>query len=106
MPSAHAQNYPQQPAYGSAPQLETNGPQSELHGDWSARENVVLSHRYDRLLETNLAFRRSRERMECDPITLPTLRERCFASFRQYEPVMVGSSYVPYRYRYHRGAGY
>jgi hypothetical protein len=106
---AHAQPSPAYPpVQAGAPQLETNGPQASRgdYGDWSAREDVVLSRRYDRLLETSLAFRRVRERRECGPITLPDLRAQCLASFRQYEPVMVGSSAIPRRHRTYRGAGY
>ena len=106
---AHAQlssAYP--PAQAAPPQLETNGPQASRgdYGGWSARQNVVQSRRYDRMLESSLGFRNSRERRECGPITLPDLRAQCLASFRQYEPVMVGSSSVPRRYRTRRGAGY
>lgn len=81
MPSANAQALDQ-----SA--LVTNGPQASAgdFGDWSARQNRIESRRYDRLLETNMAFRTHRARTECGPITLPELRERCLASFRQYEP--------------------
>lgn len=116
MSSAQAQYYPQQPpSYGNQmqqpyeagpPQMVTNGPQASRgdYGDWSARENVIESRHYDNLLETNLAFRRFRERKECGPITMPSLREQCLASFQQYEPFMYGSSYAPYRYN--PGAGY
>jgi hypothetical protein len=63
-------------------------------GDFStarqAERNVQESARYDRLVETNLAFREARKRKECGPITDPQLRESCLASFAQYEP-FVGS---------------
>ena len=98
MPSAHAQYYPQQPQpYMGPPQLETNGPQASRgdFGDWSARRNNIESAQYDRLLQTNVAFRRHRERMECGPIGDGQLRQQCLASFQQYEPVMVGSSMPP-----------
>src|SRR6516225_11810426 len=65
------------------------------HGDvspsWSARQNVIASKQYDRLLETNPAFRQARVRKECGPITAPQLHASCLASFNQNEPA-VGSS--------------
>lgn len=66
----------------------TNGPQASAgdFGEWSPRLNNIESRRYDRLLETNMAFRAHRMRLECGPITLPALRERCLQSFAQYEP--------------------
>jgi hypothetical protein len=104
---AGAQSGAAQVAYNVAPtEMVSNGPQASP-GDtnWSARRDVIQSRRYDRLLETNLAFRRFRERKECAPLTLPTLRRQCFASFQQYEPVIAGSRHAPYRYRHHPSAG-
>ena len=107
---AHAQYYPQQYPQQLPPQTVTNGPQASRgdFGDWSARRNVAESMHYDRLLETNLAFRHSRMRKECGPIGDPQLRGQCFASFQQYEPTMVGSSTPSWRYRhsYRRNLGY
>ena len=57
----------------------------------AARRNVIESREYDRALETNRAFRQSRMRKECGPITDPQLRQSCLESFRQDEPVK-GSS--------------
>jgi hypothetical protein len=68
----------------------------------SARQNVVQSHRYDRMLETNRGFRMARMRKECGPITDPQLRADCLASFSQNEP-FVGSS--TNRRTYGNGAG-
>jgi hypothetical protein len=68
-------------------QLVTNGPQRDL-GDtsgWSAHQNVIESERYDRLVETNPAFRAARERKECGPVTDPQLHAQCVASFNTYE---------------------
>ena len=98
MPAANAQ--------GVDPQLVTNGPQASRgdFGDWSARRNVIESAQYDRLLQTNLAFRQSRMNKECGRIDDPQLHGQCLASFDQFEPVMVGSSIPPTRY--HRGSGY
>ena len=88
---AHAQM-----AGPAAPGTEvvTNGPQTspgDASTSWSARQNVLQSHQYDRLLETNRGFRQARMRKECGPITDPELRQQCLASFHQDEPYM-GSS--------------
>jgi hypothetical protein len=74
MPAAHAQ----QPT-----QVITNGPRADRGdmGGWSARQNRIESRRYARLVATDPAFRRYRERIECGPITLPKLREECLQSF-------------------------
>lgn len=108
LPSAQAQTYSQypQPYTMGPPQMVTNGPQASAgdYGDWSARQNVMESRHYDRLLETNMAFRQFRERKECSPIGDPQLRNQCLASFQQYEPTMYGSSEAPWRYR--QGSGY
>jgi hypothetical protein len=51
-------------------------------------QNNVLSARYDQLLETNMGFRHYRMRKECNPIDfVQAMRQDCFASFDQYEPV-------------------
>jgi hypothetical protein len=89
--SAHAQM-----AAPDAPGTEvvTNGPQTnpgDMTPSWSARQNVIQSQRYDRLLETNRGFRQARMRKECGPITDPELRQQCLASFHQDEPY-TGSS--------------
>lgn len=91
-PPAHAQQSPQL-AYAGPEQIVTNGPQASRGADvgWSARQDVINSRRYDRLLETNMAFRRFRERKECGPIGDPQLRQQCLASFAQYEPLRYGS---------------
>src|SRR5215469_11728595 len=52
----------------------------------TARQNVIQSERYDRLLETNRSFRQARMRRECGPITDPQLHQTCLDSFSQYEP--------------------
>src|SRR5215471_4874027 len=52
----------------------------------AARQNVLQSERYDRLLESNRSFRQARMRRECGPITDPQLRQSCLDSFAQYEP--------------------
>jgi hypothetical protein len=69
----------------------TNGPQGTPPANWSARRNVIESHRYDRMLESSRAFREARMRKECGPITDQQLHQQCLASFHQDEPY-VGSS--------------
>jgi len=59
--------------------------------NWSAKQNVVQSNHYDRMLETNRSFREARMRKECGPITDPQLHQSCVASFAQYEPAAATS---------------
>ena len=96
---AHAQMAGAPGAPGT--EVVTNGPQGAPPSNWSARQNVIESHRYDRLLETNRGFREARMRKECGPITDPQLRQQCISSFGQDEP-MTGSSMPPNYYRRHR----
>ena len=81
----------------------TNGPQTNL-GDvspsWSARQNVIESRQYDRLLETNRAFRQARMQQECGPVTDPQLHASCIASFDQDEPLVSSSSSPRSSYRH------
>jgi hypothetical protein len=89
---AHAQMADTSGAPGT--EVVTNGPQTnpgDMSPSWSARQNVIESQRYDRLLETNRGFREARMRKECGPITDPDLRQQCLASFHQDEPY-AGSS--------------
>lgn len=77
-------------------EVVTNGPQTnpgDMSPSWSARQNVIESQRYDRLLETNRGFREARMRKECGPITDPELRQQCLATFHQDEPYMGSSSH-------------
>jgi hypothetical protein len=74
----------------------------DVSASWSARQNVIESKQYERLLETNPAFRQARMRKECGPITDPQLRASCLASFNQAEPY-VGSSTPPRHYRSNSG---
>jgi hypothetical protein len=102
-PGSMSGNYAPQPDQGmSAPsggtEVITNGPQGSSPPNWSARQNVVESQRYDRLLESNRAFRGARMRRECGPITDSELRQECLASFNQDEPY-AGSSTVHRSYR-------
>ena len=99
MPAAYAQ------MAGGPPQVVTNGPQvdqGDVSPSWSARQNVIESQRYDRLLQTSRAFREARMRKECGPITDPQLHSDCLASFNQDEPY-VGSSTPPKTYRSNYG---
>jgi len=67
----------------------TNGPQADpgdFSPNWSAQQNVIESRSYDRLLETNPAFRQTRIQKECGPISDPQLHARCVASFNRDEP--------------------
>jgi|GEM_PF-1475286 hypothetical protein len=50
---------------------------------WSPRANIVQSERYSRLVATNPRFRAQRERIECGPITDPTLHQQCLDTFTQ-----------------------
>lgn len=92
----------------SGDQLVTNGPQStgvERSGDWSARQNVIQSRHYTRMLETSPSFRHARMRKECGPITDAQLHSSCVASFSEYAPsTMTGSSTAPTNYG--NGSGY
>ena len=45
----------------------------DVSTSWDARQNVIDSKAYERLLATNPAFRRERKRIECGPITDPEL---------------------------------
>ena len=91
MPPAQAQYY-------NNTELVTNGPQAN-RGDFgsSAQRNNIESAQYDRLLQTNGAFRAARMRKECGPISDPQLHAQCLASFGQNEPAMFGSSVPPGR---------
>jgi hypothetical protein len=74
----------------------------DLSASWSPRQNVIESKQYERLLETNRAFRQARMRKECGPISDPELRQSCLASFSQDEPY-VGSSTSSRHYRSNSG---
>jgi hypothetical protein len=58
------------------------------HAKWheTPAQNVWKSQRYEHLVSTNAAYRGSRVRKECGPITDPELRQSCIASFGAYEP--------------------
>jgi hypothetical protein len=50
---------------------------------WSARRNVIESKQYEQLVRTNPAFRQTRMKKECGPITDPQLHQSCLASFER-----------------------
>jgi ABC-type transport system substrate-binding protein len=82
VPSAYAQMVPMPPP--SRVDVYTNGPQvdpGDNPANWSARQNVVDSQRYERLVHTNPAFRQARIRKECGSINEPDLYQQCVASF-------------------------
>jgi hypothetical protein len=58
----------------------------------SARQNVIQSEHYTRLLETNRGFREARMRKECSPITDPQLHQQCLASFQEYSPLVASAT--------------
>ncbi len=76
----------QAPGYPGASELVTNGPPGSPPAAWSPRKNVEESRQYDRLLETDWAFRQARIKKECGPINDPQLHASCVASFGQDEP--------------------
>jgi hypothetical protein len=78
-PAAHAQD-------ASVTKVITNGPQvspGDTSPSASARQNVIESKQYERLLQTNRAFREARMRKECGSISDPQLHQSCIASFGQ-----------------------
>ena len=52
--------------------------------DPEAKANVRQSEAYSAMLRSNPAFRKKREAIECGPITIPSLRASCIASFEAY----------------------
>jgi hypothetical protein len=52
--------------------------------DPEAKANVRQSEAYTAMLRSNPAFRKKREAIECGPITVPSLRASCIASFEAY----------------------
>lgn len=58
----------------------------------SARQNVIHSDHYTRMLQTNRAFRQARMRKECGPITDPQLHQQCLASFQEYSPMVASAA--------------
>ena len=50
---------------------------------WSPQLNIIHSENYDRLVAIDPAFRHSRMRVECGPVTDPVLHQQCIQSFYQ-----------------------
>ena len=103
-------NYSPQPSTSDVGNTEvvTNGPQGSPPPDWSARQNVLQSERYDRLLEANPGFRQARMLKECGPITDPQLHQQCLDSFAQFEPAGAATGYgssTSSRHHYRSNAG-
>jgi hypothetical protein len=98
-------------SYPGGTQTVTNGPQvdpGDISPNWSARQNVLESQRYDQLLQTNPGFREARTRKECGPITDAQLHQQCLDSFAQHEPYAgaatgYGSSTMPGNYSSYYG---
>ena len=82
MPTAHAQ-IARPPArvdiYTDAPKVEPG----DNPANWSARQNVVDSERYERLVHTSPAFRAARIQQECGPINELALYQQCVDSFNR-----------------------
>jgi hypothetical protein len=56
----------------------------------SPEVNIMLSARYDYLVQTNARFRHYRMWKECHPITWPGLREHCLSTFDEMQPILAG----------------
>lgn len=96
-PAVHAQTMASPPPQMVAPQavapMPMQQPPAEVDyysdapkadpGDsnWSARQNVSDSQRYEALVHANPAFRAARIQKECGSITEPGLYQQCVASF-------------------------
>jgi hypothetical protein len=66
-------------------------PMRYSYSNETPEQNIYRSARYDNLLETNMGFRHYRMHKECNPIDFTqNLRQGCFASFDQYEPIAAG----------------
>ena len=77
LPAAHARD-------AGVTKVITNGPQvspGHTSPSASARQNVIESKQFERLLQTNRAFREARMRKECGSISDPQLHQSCIASF-------------------------
>ena len=63
--------------YTTMPQADPG----DYPANWSPRQNVIDSHRYEQLVRTKPAFRAARIRKECGPVTDPDLFQQCVATF-------------------------
>jgi len=83
VPAAQAQMMAPMPGAPPA-ELYTNAPQvdpGDNPANWSPRQNVIDSQRYEHMVRTNAAFRDARIRKECGSINEPALFQQCVASF-------------------------
>jgi ABC-type transport system substrate-binding protein len=64
--------------YSDAPKVDPG----DNPANWSARQNVVDSERYEQLLRTNAGFRNARIQKECGSINEPDLYQQCIGTFR------------------------
>jgi hypothetical protein len=64
--------------YSDAPKYEPG----DDPANWSARQNVAESERYEQLLRTNPTFLKTRIDRECGSINEPDLYQQCIATFR------------------------
>jgi hypothetical protein len=65
--------------YSDAPKVEPG----DNPANWSARQNVVDSDRYERLVHTNPAFRAARIQKECGMFQDQAAFQQCAASFNE-----------------------
>jgi hypothetical protein len=63
--------------YSNAPKVEPG----DNPANWSARENVVESRRYEQLIHTSRAFRQARIQKECGGFNESEAYQQCAASF-------------------------
>jgi hypothetical protein len=86
MPAAHAQIGPppgpsrlEVDSYSNAPKAEPG----DNPDNWSAKQNVVDSDRYEKLVHSSPAFRAARIKKECGSINESDLYQQCVQSFNQ-----------------------
>jgi hypothetical protein len=95
------------PARAASPQSHN----VDVAPGWSPEQNIKESERYHRLVATDPAFRHTRMRIECGPITDPVLHQQCIESFQRevqawhdgqlqafYGSTLYGSSMPPENY--------
>ena len=83
MPAVHAQVMaPMQPP-PSRVDVYSNAPKADPgDSNWSAKQNVVDSDRYEKLVHTSPAFRAARIQKECGSINEADLHQQCVDSFK------------------------
>jgi len=86
MPAAHAQVGPPPVSNRVDVYSYSNTPQAEPGdnpGNWSAKQNVADSDRYEKLVHTSPAFRAARIKKECGSMNESDLYQQCVQSFNQ-----------------------